>query len=194
MIERRERRSRFAGSRRRVKPTDISGWVLVMGLVGFIAAVYLFTRDGCDNEYAALLRLRLVKVDTWAEWREHLSGTDLYLKYGALNVNFEPDAIRADFVKTVPRQFLRYPETAQSAETVNLTNIGTTLHIATQLHENEFHQWKRALQQKLKSDWSQMTQEEFFVYATITSLFTEIVLLRSDSKTDTLVVPFSFGK
>jgi hypothetical protein len=184
MIERRQRLSRYA------RPPDISGWVLVGGLAGLIVVVVLFTRDGCDNDFAALLRLRMVSVDTWAEWREHLAGTDLYLKYRAFTVRYEPDSIRSDFLR---RALIDLPF-VRSLNTARLWNEGTTLHVGGLTTDLQFQDAANFFEHVMKHEWVNLPQDEYFIHATIASLFQEVVLHGPNDRTSRISLPFLYGE
>jgi hypothetical protein len=184
VLQRRERRSRY------VKPPDISGWVLVGGLVGFVAVIYLFTRNGCDNEVAGLFRLRMVKVNTWERWREHLTGTDLYLKYGAFNVSYEPDSIRSDFARHLP--LFVFKKTFASPP--RIWNERTTLLIASLTNEPDFGTVKTFFEELAKREWTDLPEEEYFIHLTIASLFQEAVVQGPDDQTARIRLPFIYGE
>lgn len=150
--------------------------MLVAAFVGFIVAVYLFTQNGGDNEFAAFLRLRMVTVDTWAEWREHLAGTDLYLKYKAFNVSYEHDSVRADFLRNIPLHILSSTGKIPSSEGSTMWNEGPALHIASIPSDADVGVWKTFFEQFGKTDWSGLPEQEYLVYASIATLFQEAVL------------------
>lgn len=181
MLERRNRRSRYA------KPPDISGWVLLGGAAACVILLVLFTRNGCDNEFAALLRLRMVSVDTWAEWREHLAGTDLYLKYRAFTVTYEPDSIRTDFV-----EFLTINANANSPLT-HLWNQGTALHVDSR-SDQEFDEASAFFERLTRREWADLPQEEYYIHATIASLFQEVIIHGPGGRTSRISLPFLYGE
>lgn len=184
MIERRQRLSRFA------RPPDISGWLLFGGLAGLIVVVFLFTRNGCDNEFAALLRLRMVSVDTWDEWREHLAGTDLYVKYGAFSVTYEPDSIRSDFLRSALTNLSFF----RSLNNVHLWNEGTTLHVDSLASDSETQETINFFEHVVKHEWVNLPQEEYYVHATMASLFQEVVIHGSSNRTSRIPLPFFYGE
>lgn len=184
MLERRQRQSRYA------TPANLNGWLLLGGAAALAVIVFLFTRDGCDNEFAEVLRLRMVKVDTWAEWQEHLAGTDLYLKYRAFNVAYEPDSIRADFVRHFPLSVLAVP----SSSPPRIWNEGTTLHVSSILTDSECAAITIFFKDLTKREWMNLPEEEYFIHATIASLFQEAAVHAPNGKITRIPLPFIYGQ
>lgn len=184
--------------------------LIAIVILGF---VYLVTRNGCDNSVAAFVGLRNLKVDTWAEWGDQISGVDLFKEYNAFSVSFEPDSIRVDFVRHFHPLFVEQCANTYLAGTkpddnvvqelvrlkmIGVRNDGTILHIANQIGidiEDRFlEKWSSAIEEDLRKQKSQQSNEEFLIYGTISSMFKELVLHGPDGRTQTIKLAFNYGK
>lgn len=182
-------------------------------LIAIVGSVYLVTRNGCDNPLAALVGLRNLKVDTWAEWGDQISGVDLFKKYNAFSVSYEPDSIRSDFVRNFHPLFVEqcaktFLAGAKSDDPVvqelvrlkmiGVWNEGTTLHLVNQIGfdiEDKFlEKWSLSIGEDLKREESDQSREEYLVYGTISSMFRELVLHGPRDEIQTIRLAFNFGK
>jgi hypothetical protein len=184
--------------------------LIVLAIAG---AIYLITRNGCDNSFAGLIGLRHLKVDTWAEWCEHLSDVDMFERYNAFSLSYEPDSIRADFVRNFHPLFLKEvaktylagatPDDKVVKELVRLKmigvwNEGTTLHFANEigidLEDRFLERWLYTIEEDLKKERSQQSELEYLVYSTISSMFKTLILHGPNRSVATIELAFRFGK
>lgn len=189
-----EERERLRVRRARPASFAISGWGILFAAACFIAAILLITRNGCDNDFAGYFRVRTLSVDTWPEWCDYLNNVNLHTKYGALSVSYEPDSIRADFVRKFPTSLAQtMAGTYDSSARFQVWNDSTILHVACETRQDRT-QWETALKEQFKADWSKLPSDQFLVNATIASLFTEAVLHGSKGDTTRLSMPYLFGR
>lgn len=182
-------------------PLSSAGLVVVLVLL--LAGGFALAHNGFDNDLAGLLGVRALRVDTWAEWCDHVAALDLHRKYGAMDVTYGFDSIRADFVRSYEPIFAREslansgadrdPSELIREQQIRVWNSGTALNIENRV-TGQHRLWAASVEAKLKQDWSGLTHEEFLVYATISSIFSEVVLHGRDSLATTIRLPFVAGE
>jgi len=186
--------------------------LLVIG--ASLLGAYLFTYNGCDNRFAGAIDLRVLKIDTWDEWKAYLfdpsGGFQIYT--GTRKVSFDTDSIRADFVRAFYEDFIKEYEKEPLAEALSEKELqeldrlkmlgvwaeGTHMHISYEMWpilepEEEFFQklvisWKRYLNAKRE----ELTRDTYPESATIRSLFSKLDLHGPGNQEATIELPFTF--
>ncbi len=116
-------------------------------------------------------------VDTVAEWCEHISGVDLKEKYQsswaiAFAINFDGDAIRDEFVKTLDEKHLAEVENLaprmawREGTALHLTNPSNFLAIETRAFIN---QWRDDIGRSVR--YEHENPDDACFYGTVQSMF-----------------------
>jgi hypothetical protein len=179
---------------RRPRPRLLPANLLVAGLAsaGAVVLVILIFLNGFDNEVAGLFRVRVLYVDTWSEWCEHLEGYDLEQKHGARDVIFVGDRIRQDFLHHYRPVFIetckRFEADQIVAGAADVWIEGTAIHLSNDAALSG--RWLDSIRHKISSSWMLLERDEFLIYGTMATVFEEAVFHQSGDRISRIVLPY----